>query len=202
MLRSLLRIVSRTGTYIPLSPFILEILDSSEFRRSNPKKSTLKPLDLEYVIRAPAAYVKTRIYQESLGDELVFLLGDYHAAISNQIAFPEMVLPILVALKRHLKKRTAGSGKVQNGVKTLVDKLEATRVWVENKRRNASFAPRDKGELIKWTETVKIEDTPIGGWMRLQKKVREQKRREVERALREEKVVDDDEEDDESDDDE
>lgn len=188
ILHSLIRLISRTGTYIPLSPFLLEILDSTEFRRSNPRKSTLKPLDLEYIIRAPAAYSKTRVYQECLGEELIFLLGEYHSTISTSIAFPEMVLPILVTIKRHLKKGTAGSQKVQVGLKTLVEKLEATKVWIEGKRRNVSFAPRDRGEVSRFCEGVGVEQSPVGGWMRLQRKVREGRRREVERALREERV--------------
>ncbi|CAD6587230.1 MAG: Nucleolar Complex 2 protein, partial [Tremellales sp. Tagirdzhanova-0007] len=160
ILHSLIRLISRTATYIPLSPFLLEILDSTEFRRSNPKKSTLKPLDLEYIIQAPAAYCKTRIFQESLGDELVYLLGEYHSTISTHIAFPEMVLPIIITIKRHFRKGTAGSAKVQAGLKTLVEKLELTKAWIEGKRRNVSFAPRDAGEVARFCEGVGVEQSP------------------------------------------
>ena len=189
ILHSLIRLISRTAVYIPLSPFLLEILDSTEFRRSNPKKSTLRPLDFEYIIRAPAAYCKTRVFQESLGDELVYLLGEYHAMVSTHIAFPEMVLPIIITIKRHFRKGTAGSAKVQAGLKTLVEKLELTKTWIEGKRRNISFSPRDRGEVARFCEGVGVEQSPVGAWMRLQRKVRESKRREVERALREERVA-------------
>ncbi|ODN77012.1 hypothetical protein L202_05559 [Cryptococcus amylolentus CBS 6039] len=187
VLHSLLRLISRTGTYIPLAPFLLEILDSTEFRRSNPKKGTLKPLDFEYVIRAPAAYPKTRVFQEGLGEELVFLLGEYHAAISTQIAFPEIVLPVIITIKKQIKKGSAGSPKVQSQLKVLLDKLEATRTFIETKRRNVSFAPRDRGEMDRFLEGQGPEVTPVGNWMRLQRKVRDQKRQEVEKALREER---------------
>ena len=105
-----------------------------------------------------------------------------------------MVLPIIVTIKRHLKKGTAGSQKVQTGLKTLVEKLEATRTWIETKRKNVSFAPRDREEISKFCQDIGVEQTPIGGWMRIQRKVREGKRREVERALREEKEGSDTEE--------
>ncbi|KAK8861243.1 hypothetical protein IAR55_002062 [Kwoniella newhampshirensis] len=187
ILHSLIRIISLTGTYIPLSPFLLEILDSTEFRRSNPKKATLKPLDLEYVIRAPAAYPKTRVFQEGLGEELVYLLGEYHAVISTNIAFPELVLPVVVTIKKHIKKGSAGSPKVVSGLKTLVDKLEATKTFIETKRRNVGFAPRDRSEVDRFLEGQGVEVTPVGNWMRLQRKVREKKRKEVEMALREER---------------
>lgn len=175
---------------MPLSPFLLEILDSAEFRRTKPKNSTLKPLDLEYSIRAPAAYPKTRTFQETLGDELVFILGEYHAAMSTNIAFPEIALPVILSIRRHIKRQTAGSPKVQAQLKTLVEKLEATRTWVETKRRNVSFAPNDRAEVDRFLQDVEIDKSPVGSWMKIQKKVRDGKRREVEKALREEQEVD------------
>lgn len=187
IISSLIRLVSLTETYIPLAPFLLEILDSSEFRRANPKKATLKPLDLAYVIRAPAAYPKTRVYQEVLGEELVYLLGEFHAQLATHIAFPELALPVLTSIRRHIKRGTAGSPKVANQLKVLADKLEANRTWVEGKRRGVSFAPRDRSEMARFLEDVKVETTPLGGWMRIQRKQRDQRRREVEMALREQR---------------
>lgn len=190
ILASLTRLVSQTETYIPLAPFLLEILDSSEFRRSNPKKATLKPLDLAYVIRAPAAYPKTRVYQEVLGEELVWLLADFHAQLANHISYPELVLPVIVSVKRHIKRGTAGSPKVANQLKTLVDKLEANRTFIENKRRNVGFAPRDRAEVGRFKEGIKMDATPLGGWVKIQRKVRSQRRKEIEKALREQESDD------------
>jgi nucleolar complex protein 2 len=189
ILHSLVRLIAHTETYIPLSPFLLEILDSSEFKKSNPKKTTLKPLDFEYIIRAPATYQKTRIYQESIAEELTFLLGEYHSTptIANSIAFPELVLPVITMVKRHIKKNSAGSTKCVNGLKGLVEKLEAQRVLVDSKRRGVGFAPRDRAEVGRFEDALGEKEGPLAGWMRLQRKVRETKRREVERALREER---------------
>ncbi|WVQ62856.1 uncharacterized protein L199_001005 [Kwoniella botswanensis] len=192
ILQSLMRIIQKTGVYIPLAPFLLEILDSSEFKRSNPKKVTLKPLDFEYIIRAPAAYPKTRIFQEGLGEELVFLLGEYHSLISLNIAFPEIVLPVLITLKRHIKKSQAGSPKVVSQLKTLIDKLESTKTWIEQKRRNVSFAPRDRAEIDRFLENEVVESSPIGNWIRLQKKIREKRRAEIEKSFRERQGAGDD----------
>ncbi|GMK58135.1 hypothetical protein CspeluHIS016_0501670 [Cutaneotrichosporon spelunceum] len=187
ILSSLIRLVSLTETYIPLAPFLLEILDSAEFRKANPKKATLKPLDMAYVIRAPAAYPKTRVYQEGLGEELVWLLGEYHATLATDVAFPEIALPVVLSIRRHIKRGSAGSPKVATQLKALADKIDANRTWVEGKRRGVSFAPRDRSELARFCEGVKPETTPLGGWVRIQRKAREAKRREIEKALREER---------------
>ena len=90
-------------------------------------------------------------------------------------------------MKKHLKKQTIGGAKTQGQFKVLIDKLESQRVWIEGKRRNVGFAPRDRSEVERFCEGLKREDTPLGGWMRLQKKVRDSKRKEVEKALREER---------------
>lgn len=186
IMHSLLRLIARTGTYIPLAPFCIDILESSEFKRARPKQSTLKPLDIEYYIRAPASYPKTRVYQETIAEEMVYVLGQFFALESKSIAFPEMTIPVVATLKRYLKKH--GKGKVGSQIKSLVDKIEATRSWVEKRRTTVSFAPNDRQEVARFLEDVSIDATPIGGWMRLQTKVRDQKREQVERALREERA--------------
>lgn len=186
VLHSMLRVITRTGTYIPLAPFLLEILDSAEFKKSNPKASSLKALDLEYVIRAPNTYLKSRVYQESLAEELTFLMGEFFAAMSRNISFPEMTIPVLANLKRFLK-RGHGSGKAKAQIKTVVEKIEATRIWVEKKRRGVNFAPNERTEVDAFLEGGSIDETPIGSWIRLQKKVRDQRRQEIEAAQREER---------------
>lgn len=77
-------------------------------------------------------------------------------------------------------------------MKVLVEKLEAQRVVVENKRRGVGFAPRDRAEVGRFEEELGDKEGPLTAWMRLQRKVREARRREVERALREEKVEEED----------
>lgn len=186
ILHSLLSLSSKTSTYIPLTPYLLEMLDSAEFR-SQGKKSTLKALDLEYIIRAPQAYPRTRIYQETLAEELVYLLGTFHAQWSTHVAFPEVALPAVLSIKRHIKKGTAGSPKAVNQLKTLVDKIEETRRYVETKRRGVSFAPRDRSEVTRFEEGLEVKKTPVGAWVVVLTKARERKRIEVEKALREER---------------
>lgn len=179
VLHSLLRIIAKTGFYIPLAPYCLEVLESAEFKRSKPKQSSLKPLDFEYIIRAPAAYPKTRIFQEGLAEELVFIMGEFHALMGRHIAFPEMTIPVVAALRRHLK-RGGGPSKANGQIKSLVEKIEATRTWVEKKRQNVDFAPNNRTEVDSFLDGTSVDITPIGTWMRLQRKVRDQKRKEIE----------------------
>ncbi|KAL8653941.1 MAG: hypothetical protein Q9210_001813, partial [Variospora velana] len=99
--RSLLRLSRATTTYIPLAPSLLEVLQSAEMSKA-PKPSTLKPLDFSTALRVPKPYLRTRTYQDGLGEQLVELLADAFATWAKHVAFPELALPPVVHLKRWL----------------------------------------------------------------------------------------------------
>jgi len=101
--RSLLRLSRTTNTYIPLAASLYEVLTSNEMRKP-PKPSTLKPLDFDTNIRATKAYLRTRIYQDGVGEQVVELLSEFFALWGKSIAFPELALPVVVMLKRWLKE--------------------------------------------------------------------------------------------------
>ena len=179
LIRSLLRVVQRTGTYIPLSTPLFEILDSPDLSKRS-KPSTLKPLDWEYYIRCPAAYLKTRVYADGLADELVYLLTEYYGSLSTSIAFPELVLPAIVSLKRHAKK--TGQARLGSQIKVLVEKLENNAKWIEDRREQIEFAPNKRDKVDRFLQGDDGASAPLGAHLRLQKKMRDQKRVTLEKA--------------------
>lgn len=195
IIRSLLRLASSTSTFIPVAPSLLEVLNSSEMKKP-PKPSTLKPLDLTTTLRAPASYLKTRVYQDSIGAEVVELLGEFFVGWTKSIAFPELQLPVTVALKRWLRSVTSThptankSSKANNGNKNvkinqqialLVQKLEANARWIEERRNQVSFSPRDRTEVKAFLKDVEWEVTPLGAFVDGQRRGREERRRVLER---------------------
>jgi nucleolar complex protein 2 len=103
--RSMLHLSRHTNTYIPLTPYLLPIISSQLASSSKPKASTLRPLDFDSNIRAPAQYLKTRVYTEGLVDEAAFTLAEWlsSAPVHGSIAFPEITVPIVVSLRKTLK---------------------------------------------------------------------------------------------------
>ncbi|BGP02858.1 hypothetical protein RTG_03010 [Rhodotorula toruloides ATCC 204091] len=182
LIRSLLRIVSRTGTYIPLAASLFEILDSPELTKRN-KPSTLKPLDWDYYLKCPTAYQRTRVYADALVEELVYLLTEYYGALSTSIAFPELALPAIVTLRRHAKKAsTAKQGKLVASVKQLVEKLESNTKWIEQRREKVEFAPNKRDKVDRFLQIEETDKTPMGTHLKLQRKLREAKKATMERA--------------------
>lgn len=141
----------------------------------------MSPLDFEYVIRAPSAYPRTKIFQDGLAEEIAFLLLEHQTQLSTSIAFPELALPVIMLLKRFIKKGTKNA-KASSAFKVLVDKMELTAKWVGEKRKAVEFSPVDRAEVGRFLEDVKVESTPLGLFWKLQKKVREAKRREIEKV--------------------
>lgn len=180
LVRALLRIIQRTGTYVPVATSLFEVLDSPELTKRS-KPSTLKPLDWDYYLKCPTAYQRTRVYADALVDEVVFLLSEFYGALSTSIAFPELALPACVALRRHAKKLAAP--KLAQQVKQLVDKLEANAQWIEQRREQVEFAPAKRDKVDRFLAGDDGAKTPMGTHVKLQRKLREQKKAQMERAM-------------------
>ncbi|PWN50068.1 Noc2-domain-containing protein [Violaceomyces palustris] len=178
ILRALLRLVQKTGTYVPLIPPILGIFESPEFHRK-PKGSTLKPLDLDTSIRAPTSYIRTKVYSDQLAEEACQLLLEFLSSQSRSIAFPELVIPATVQLKRGMKAYT--NPKLNSSLKQILEKVNQNSAWVEKRRSEIDFAPNDRRKVNNFLQDEKSE-TPLEAALRLARKVREQKRKIVEQA--------------------
>ncbi|KAJ3580201.1 hypothetical protein NPX13_g362 [Xylaria arbuscula] len=189
MIRSLLRLSRSTGTYIPLASVLLEVLNSAEMRRS-PKQATLKALDFHVAYKTPKAYLRTRVYQDGVGEQVVGLFAEYFVLWSTNIAFPEFALPVVIMLKRWLKqsrKKASGNnnGKLRSGLVLLVQKLEANAKFIEGKRAKVDFAPRDRTQVDAFLKDFPWEKTPVGAYVVAQRKAGAEKAKMMEEARKE-----------------
>lgn len=198
--RSIVHLTRHTHTYIPLPPYLLPILTSTLTPASRPKSSTLRPLDFEAHIRTPQQYLKTRVYAEGLAEESAFVLAQWLASVPVQgsIAFPELVVPLVVVLRKALKasknaggdagtgkskgKKGSASGKDVALVKGLVERIEDSARWVEERRKGVGFGPAMTGKVEAWEAAVKVEEAPLGKYTKVLQKTREKRRALVEKA--------------------
>jgi nucleolar complex protein 2 len=177
VIQTMLRLMQRTGTYVPVAPYILEMLESSEFTHKA-KPSTLAPLNFDVLIRTPKTYLRTRVYCEQLTDEATYFLLEFLQTMARSIAFPELAIPIVVALKRAIK--TAKSLRDQHQVKIIgtlrktVEKIERHADYIRSQRDGIEFAPRDQTKVKRFLSSVDSE-LPIESAARLARKVRKDK---------------------------
>ena len=205
--RSLLRLSLTTTTYIPLFPALHEVLTSPDLSKP-PKPSTLPPLDFTTALRAPKTYLRTRVYQDGLGAQIQELLAESFACWAKHIAFPELILPPSVALKRWLKSASSppargnksaatksereGKGnknaKLNASISLLLQKLTANAHFVEKHRAQVRFGPSDREGVEGFLRDVTIGETPLGAFVEGARKQREEKARVLEEGRREEGV--------------
>ncbi|KAI4168176.1 MAG: hypothetical protein LQ343_006615 [Gyalolechia ehrenbergii] len=197
--RSLLRVSRATNTYIPLAPSLLEVLQSAEMTKP-PKPSTLKALDFTTALRVPKTYLRTRTYQDGLGEQLVELMAEFFGTWAKQIAFPELALPPVVHLKRWVKTVSASAGtKAPNGAKAkskgnnknsrvtssvtlLIQKIESNARWIEERRRCVEFGPSNREGVEGFLRDVDLGDTPLGAFMEGLRRKSEEREKMLERA--------------------
>lgn len=190
LLRSLLRITLATGTYVPIASTLYEVLNSAEMKKP-PKASTLKALDFNTSIRATAAYLRTRVYQDGVGEQVVELLSEFLVQWTKSIAFPEMALAIVVMLKRWLKDvSTKGkgnlNGKINSMIAVLVQKIDSNSKWIEERRAKVDFAPNNRAGVEGFLKDVEWDKTPLGAYVNGQRKGREEREKMAEDARRDE----------------
>ncbi|KAI4197092.1 MAG: hypothetical protein LQ350_006162 [Teloschistes chrysophthalmus] len=195
--RSLLRLSRATATFIPLAPSLLEVFQSVEMTKP-PKPSTLRPLDFATILRVPKPYLRTRIYQDGLGEQLVELMAEFFGIWAKHIAFPELMLPPVVHLKRWLKtvssssvnrslngakaKGTNKNSRLTSSVTLLVQKLESNARWIEERRRNVEFGPSNREGVEGFLRDTLVEDTPLGAFLEGLRRKSEEREKVLERA--------------------
>jgi len=149
-------------------------------------------LDLEHIIRAPTSYLKTHVFIDGVTDEALYLMADWCAEVQDSISFPEIMVPVVLGLRRCLKitKQKSsgkaggkgGEGKSSKAIKTLVERIEEGMEWTKERRRGVSFSPNDREQVDRWEATVKVKDTPLGKYAAVLKKTRERNRAMLQRA--------------------
>jgi nucleolar complex protein 2 len=179
LIRSLLRLSQATNTYIPLAPIIFEPLESADMKRK-PTPSTLRPMNFDTQIRTKQEYLKTKVYQDQVGEQVVELLQEFYAINSSSIAFPELAIPAVVQIKRYLKKTK--NAKLARALQSIVERLQANATFIEGKRDGVVFTPRDTTALLKFSDGIEVDKTPLGAYVKIQRTMRQDAKRLIQES--------------------
>lgn len=142
----------------------------------------LAPLDLDLCITAPAPYIRTRIYAETLADETVFVLGEWCHTQLSSVAFPEITFPVVTALRKLVKGTQGGGHKGVSSIKTLVEKLEASAKWSDAARSNVQFGPGQRDKVLSWEKGRDVGSSPLDAWLKTFRKTREKQKKAAQAA--------------------
>ncbi|TVU01567.1 hypothetical protein EJB05_52974 [Eragrostis curvula] len=133
-------IAEATGTYIPVSSLLLDMLEMKELR-GRPDGGVGKAVNLFSVKQVDKKTVKTRAFQEACIYSVVDELGKHMAHWSYSIAFFEMSYIPLVRLRSFCK--TIKADRFRREMKDLIHQIEANVEFMKSKRAGISFSPND-----------------------------------------------------------
>lgn len=187
LVRSLIRLSQGSGVFIPIYPLIAEILTSLIFSK-RPKNVQLVAVDFDHNIKVSQQYLGTRIYQDGLCDQFLDLVGEYLVLYSKSVAFPELATPVILSLRRFVKK--SKNSRFNKQIQQLVEKLVANANYITTKRSNVEYGPSNKAEVQAFLKDEKWESTPLGQFVVVHRKTREQRAKLLKEAAREQQDED------------
>lgn len=183
LMRSLIRLAQNTGVFIPLFPILSEILNSTTLTK-NPKNTNLQAFDFDHNIKANSAYLTTRVYQQGVCEQFVDLASEYLVLYCKSISFPELATPVTISLRRYIK--TSKNVKFNKQLSQLVEKLNQNAEFIQQKRSTVEFGPTNRVEVNRFLKDLSWEKTPLGGYVHVQREVKEEKARIMRESLLEE----------------
>ncbi|GBL49055.1 hypothetical_protein [Candidozyma auris] len=183
LIRSLIRISQNTGVYIPIFPLIVEILTSSIFKKPA-KAENLPVFDFEHNIKANQQYLNTKVFQEGVCEQFIDLCSEFFVLYCKSVAFPELITPPVIGLRRFMKKSKLI--KFNKQIQQLVEKLTSNANLITEKRSKIQYGPSNKSEVRSFMKDVKWEDTPLGQYVVVHRRNREEKLRILKEAAAEE----------------
>ncbi|PNT67639.1 hypothetical protein BRADI_3g29890v3 [Brachypodium distachyon] len=133
-------IAEATGTFIPVSSLLLDMLEMKELR-GRPDGGVGKAVNLINVKQVDKKTVKTRAFQEACIYSVVNELAKHLAQWSYSIAFFEMSFLPLVQLRNFCKSIKAD--RFRKEMKDLIREVEANVEFISSKRAGVAFSPND-----------------------------------------------------------
>lgn len=183
LIRSLIRLSQGSGVYIPIYPLISEILTSTAFSKPA-KNAKLQALDFDYIIKVGPQYLGTKQFQDGLCEQFLELTSEFFVLYSKSIAFPELATPAVLSLRRFVKK--SKNVRFNKQLQQLVEKLNANAAYITSKRADVQYGPSNKAEVQAFLKEESWESTPLGQYVVVHRKMKEERVRLLRDAIADE----------------
>lgn len=154
----LIQLSKQTATFIPVLPFILEVLTAFNFNKAH-KKVSMKPLDLTCILRLSKSQLQENGFKDAIIEKIYTQLLEYLASEAHTISFPDMVIPAVIQLKKFVKE--CKSPNYSRMMKQVQEKIEENCRAIEAERRKVSFALTDRKAIDAWETNMKLKGTPL-----------------------------------------
>ncbi|XP_053658945.1 nucleolar complex protein 2 homolog [Anopheles marshallii] len=156
--RILIQLNAKTNIYIPVLPFLVEVLRSHSFNEHH-KKLSMRPVNLTCLLRFSPANIQENAFKDAVIDQIYELVLEFAANESASVGYPEIVLPIILQLRQYTK--ATHQYKYSRKMKQLSDKLMENYEFMEKLRSKMDIPLKETERIRAWEETVRAEGTPL-----------------------------------------
>ncbi|KAI5670919.1 hypothetical protein M9H77_11283 [Catharanthus roseus] len=139
-IRMLNRIAISTGTFIPVSLLLLDMLEIKELSRP-PTGGVGEAVDFHSVLRVSKSALKTKAFQEACVFSVLEELTEHLAQWSYSVAFYELSFIPAGRLRKFCKSTKVD--RFRREMRQLIRQIEANCEFMNKKRTTVSFLPND-----------------------------------------------------------
>ncbi|KAK1135281.1 hypothetical protein K0M31_008051 [Melipona bicolor] len=157
-LQILIDISKETETFIPVLPFLLEILNSYDFNKKH-KTVSMKPVPFICVLRMSKSQLQENGFKDNVIDSIYKLILENAAKDSHTVYFPDLYIPCIIQLKAFLKR--CHIANYCRKMKQLLDKIEENRTFIETERSKTVMDLRNMSEIKNWENKIKVQGTSL-----------------------------------------
>lgn len=152
------RIAASTGTFIPVSMLLMDMLDMKELNRP-PTGGVGKGVDLRTLLKVSKPAVKTRAFQEACVYSVVEELVEHLTQWSYSVAFFELSSIPTLRLRSFYKSTKAE--RFRKEMKQLISQIEANSEFVNKKRASVGFQPNEPAAASFLEDEKKAGESPL-----------------------------------------
>ncbi|XP_044272420.1 nucleolar complex protein 2 homolog [Tribolium madens] len=159
-----------TCVFIPVLPFILEVLTCYDFNKKHQKVS-MKPIQFTFLLRVSKSQMMENGFKDAVIETIYELLLEYLTTNSHSISFPDLSLLCVVQIKQFVKK--CNNANYNRKMKQLIEKIEQNSKFIENERSKTTLNLTNFKQIEGWESQIKSRGTPLStfydSWIKLHK---------------------------------
>ncbi|KAJ6428007.1 hypothetical protein OIU84_023422 [Salix udensis] len=170
--RMLNRIAASTGTFIPVSMLLLDMLEMKELDRP-PTGGVGKAIDLRNELKVNKSTLKTRAFQEACVFSVVEEIAEHLAQWSYSVAFFELSFIPAGRLRSFCK--TTKIERFRKQMRELIRSIEANSRFTNEKRMSVAFLPNDPAAASFLEEEKKSGVSPLSQYVTTMREIARQR---------------------------
>lgn len=155
--QTLVQLSKATRTFVPILPYVLEVLNSNTFNRKHTSLS-MKPLNFACILRLNKKQLLENGFRDEAVEQIYAIILDYLAHESFSLGFPDLTVAPILHLKRFLKDHAT---KHNRKLKQLLDKIEENTRFVNKERNSFTFDLKDGAAIAAWEAKLRNKGTPL-----------------------------------------